>query len=369
MATVLDDKFLGKHIDELDTPFLAVDLDAIEFNIDKMARACADHNIAWRPHSKCHKSGAVATRLVAAGAIGVTCAKISEAEVIARHGITDLLIANMIVGAKKVERLVQLRQVADPIVCIDHIDQARPIGAAMSAANTSMRVIIEVDIGLERVGVLHGQPTLELARQLAVLPGIELAGIMGYEGHLLRIDDPDEKVKQVHEALGFLVDTAELLRADGIPCRIVSCGGTGSYQISVAFPGITELQAGGGIFMDEFYRRQCKVEGHRHAMSIIATVVSRPAEDRVIIDAGRKTMSQDGDTPRVVGRDDVTVEALSAEHGLLRLQAGAQMWIGDRLQIIPGYSDLTAVLHNAFYCFRNERLEEIWPLEARGLLT
>jgi D-serine deaminase-like pyridoxal phosphate-dependent protein len=231
-------------------------------------------------------------------------------------------------------------------------------------------VIIEVDIGLHRVGVAPGEPTLKLARQLGELSGIELAGIMGYEGHLLTLDDPAEKTERIREALGSLVETKQLLEQNGIACPIVSCAGTGSYLYAAQQPGVTELQAGGAIFMDAFYRYKCQVPDLNYAMTVLATVVGRPAPERAIIDAGRKTMNTEVHTPLILGRDDMRIKRLSAEHGELELDPSAQgLKIGDRLELIPGYADLTTVLHNQFYCFRGGRLADIWPVEARGKLT
>lgn len=360
---------IGCSKDDLDTPVLYVDLDAIEANIRRMADTCRENNIQWRPHSKCHKSSVIAKKLIDAGAMGITCAKLGEAEVMADGGVKDILIANLIVGPMKVRRLVEVRKKADPIVCIDHIDQALPISKAMEEAGLKMRVIVEVNIGLHRVGTEPGEPTLQLARQLAELPGIELAGIMGYEGQTLTIPDSNEKAEKIDEALTILTDTAQLLRDNGLPCEIVSCGGTGSFYYSVKQPGITELQAGGGIFMDAFYRHCCHVEDHENSMFVIATVVGRPAPDRAIIDAGRKTMHGDHHEPLVVGREGIEVASLSAEHGSLKLAPCAQdLKIGDRLTIIPGYSDMTAVLHDQMYAFRGDKLEVIWKLEGRGRL-
>lgn len=360
---------LGCSKADLDTPALCIDLDLFESNVRTMAELCRKRGVDWRPHSKCHKSSAIARRLVEAGAIGVTCAKLGEAEVMAAGGITDLLIANLVVGPQKVRRLVELRRIADPIVCIDHIEQAEPISQAMAAAGLKQRVIMEVDIGLGRVGVAAGLPTLELARKLVELPGLQLAGIMGYEGHLLTIGAQDEKRTRIHAALDLLDETRRLLEEHGIPCPLVSCGGSGSIYESVEHPGITELQAGGAMFMDEFYRHQCQLHELRDALYLIVTVVSRPAPERAIIDAGRKTMNMEVAMPKVRGRDDIKVERLSAEHGQLRLEPSAQdLRIGDRLEVIPGYGDLTTVLHDQFFGIRGDRLEVIWPLEARGRL-
>lgn len=360
---------LGTLKTEIDTPALCVDLDQMEANIAAMSSTCRDHGIDWRPHSKCHKSPLVAKKVIDAGAIGMTCAKLGEAEVMAAGGVNDILVANLIVGPQKVSRLVELRKQCDPIVCVDHIDQARAFSEAMSAAGLSLRVIIEVDIGLGRVGTEPGEPTVSLAKQLNDLPGITFAGIMGYEGHLLCLEDGEDKRRQIHAALKVLTDTADQIRASDVPCGIVSCGGTGSFKYSVSAPGITELQAGGGMFMDAFYRHRCHVTAWDYALTVVATIVSRPAPDRAIIDAGRKTMDGNHHSPLVVGREDIRVTALSAEHGALELDPSAQdLKIGDRLELIPGYSDMTCVMHNYFFAFRGDKLEAIWPLEGRGRL-
>lgn len=361
---------IGDSKDALDTPCLCLDLNVLESNIASMVRTCRAHHVAWRPHAKGHKVPAIARRQVEEGAIGITCAKLGEAEVMAAGGVRDILIANMLVGPHKVARLVELRRAADPIVCIDHPDQVRPISQAMAAAGLVLRVLIEVDIGLNRVGVAPGEPALELARFVAAQPGVRLAGIMGYEGHLLTVPDQTEKASRIRQALGELVATARLLEANGLPCEIVSCAGTGSYLHAVQVPGITEIQAGGAVFMDAYYRHLCQVPQLGYALTILTTIVSRPTPQRAIIDAGRKAMNIEVHTPLVLGRDDVRVVRLSAEHGQLELAESAQdLRIGDRLELIPGYADLTTVLHNEFYCFRDGRLVDIWPLAARGKLA
>ena len=355
---------------DLDTPALCIDLDAFEANVKDVVTACRRQGISWRPHAKCHKSVDVARRLIEAGAIGLTCAKLGEAEVYAAAGIRDLLVANLLVGPHKVERLVALRRIADPIVCFDSLAQAEPIGQAMQQAGLRVRALLEIDIGMQRVGVLPGEPTLALARQVANIPGIELAGIMGYEGHLLLLEDPAEKEAKIRAALTQLTQTRDLLVQHGIACGIVSCGGTGSFATCVSQPGITEIQCGGAIFMDAFYRFKCHVSQFRYALKVIATVVSRPTADRAIIDAGRKTMNMELALPFVLGRDDIHVVSLSAEHGILRLDPSAQeLKIGQRLEIVPGYSDFTCVLHDRYYALRGDSVEGVWPLAARGKLA
>ena len=282
-------------------------------------------------------------------------------------GVTDLLIANQIVGRQKHERLVALARRARPIVAVDDLAQVAPLSKLAAEADVTIRALIEVDIGLNRSGVLPGEPVLRLAHELQVLPGIELVGLMGYEGHLLTIEEPHEKERQIREALASLVETREQLEKAGFSTPLVSAGGTGSYAVTIDCPGVTEVQAGGLIFMDAFYRQKCQVREFDFALTLLTTVVSRPAADRAIIDAGRKSQNAEIHLPFVVGRDDLRVTRLSAEHGQLELDPTArELRVGDRLTIIPGYGDFTNVLHDEFYVFQHDRLVAIWPLVGRG---
>lgn len=359
----------GCSRDELDTPTLCVDIDVMHKNVESLMASCRRYGVGWRPHTKCHKSPQLAHDLLRAGALGVTCAKLGEAEVMAADGISDILIANMIVGPQKMERLVRLRRTADPVVCVDHADQISELGRAFAESQQPLRVIIEVDIGLKRVGCQPGAAVLDLAERISSTGGLQFAGIMGYEGHLLRIPDLREKAESISAALTVLTDQRHALEEAGYPCGIVSCGGTGSFVHSVKHAGITELQAGGGIFMDAFYRHACQVDQWDYALTVLATVVSRPAPDRAIIDAGRKTMDGHHHTPLVLNRAGIEVQSLSAEHGTLRLAPEAQdLRIGDRLTIVPGYSDMTCVLHDYLCGLRGGRVEVVWPIVGRGRL-
>jgi D-serine deaminase-like pyridoxal phosphate-dependent protein len=360
---------VGAQKQDLDTPILCIDLDRMESNIGKMADCCREHGVQWRPHEKCHKTPAIALKEIEAGAIGVTCAKVSEAEVMAGGGVRDILIANMIVGPRKLERVAALRRWADPIVACDHFVQIEPLAEVCRSRGVEVRVIIEVNLGLDRVGVTPGKDTLALAQAIDRLKGVKFAGIMGYEGHLLQIAEPAEKERQIRESMQVLVGCKEQIVKAGIGCGIVSAGGTGSYQLTVRCPGVTELQAGGGIFMDPFYRYKCQVKDLDYALTVLATVVSRPTLDRAVLDAGRKTMNPDVALPVVVGHDDAEVKRLSAEHCELTLGPNSRnLKIGDKVELVVGYGDFTTVLHDEFYGFRNDRLEVIWPILGRGKL-
>ena len=360
---------IGSEKKELDTPALCIDLDAMEANIGRMAAWMAERGKQWRPHQKCHKTPAIAWKQIEAGAIGVTCAKVSEAEVMAAAGIGDILIAHMIVGRPKWERIAGLCRHADPIVACDHFAQVEPLAMVCRERGVRCRVIIEVNIGLDRVGIRPGRDTLELAQAISKLEGVQLAGIMGYEGHLLRVADQDEKRGRIEEAMGVLCHCRDLLLNDGLNCEIVSAGGTGSYQITADCAGITELQSGGGIFADPLYQEQMHVRGLDAAVTVLATVVSRPVLERAILDCGRKTLNPDLMMPTVKNLPGAEVISLSAEHGQLRLSGPAQdLKIGDKIELHVPYSDFTTVLHDNFLGFRGEKLETVWPILGRGKL-
>lgn len=360
---------IGMNKADLDTPLLCIDVDVMDANIREMAGFMAARNVQWRPHQKCHKTPAIAHRQMQAGAIGVTCAKVSEAEVMAAAGIRDILIANMIVGRTKLERVAALCRIADPIVACDHYVQAEQLANVCANRGVRCRIIVEVDIGLNRVGARPGQNTVELARGIDQLDGIQLAGIMGYEGHTLTIEDPVEKRNQINDCLGTLLHCRDRMIKDGLCCDIVSAGGTGSYQYSCDVEGITEMQAGGGIFADPMYQLRMGVTGLQHALTVLATVVSRPQRDRAILDCGRKTLHPDLQMPLVKDLPDVEPVRFSAEHGELKLGPDSRdLQIGDRVELIVGYADFTTVLHNEFHVFRKNRLEAVWPIQGRGCL-
>lgn len=366
---------VGCHKSELDTPAYCIDLDVMEANIRMMSGFLRDSGKAWRPHAKCHKSPAIAHLELQAGAIGVTVAKVSEAEVYAQAGIRDILIANMIVGRPKLERVAALCRIADPIVACDHFVQAEALATVCRERGVTCRVIIEVNIGMDRVGIRPGSDFRDLARGMAGLPGLRFAGIMGYEGHLLRVENRAEKEERINSAIALLVEQRDVLLADGLPCEIVSAGGTGSFQITAACPGVTELQAGGGIFADPYYIRRTGLAGLEPALTVIGTVASRPKLERAVIDCGRKTMNQELEQPTVKGTvtgralPDAVFTGLSAEHGILQLGPQSQdLKIGDKIEIIPGYADFTTPLHNEFFGLRNGIVECVWPITARGML-
>lgn len=351
----------------LDTPALLVDLDLLDANIARVTEACRAHGIDWRPHIKGNKTPAIAARAIAAGAIGVTCAKLSEAEVMAEAGIRDILIANQIVGAAKIARLLRLRDHADPIVAIDDRAHVAALAAAGPNPDRPLRIVVEVDLGMNRAGVLPGLDVAALADAVARHPGLRFVGVMAWESHALLLPDPDKEVA-VREALARLVATADLCRAAGHTVSVVSCGGTGTFPYCVAQPGITEVQAGGIIFGDVHYREHYRVDVAQ-ALTVLATVTSRPTSRRIILDAGRKAMPPDIAVPAPLRLPAVQAMTFSAEHVTVDLTDPSDTpAIGDKVEFIVGYGDMTVFLHDEIVGHRGGEIEAVWPVLARGKL-
>lgn len=358
---------IGLPLDQIDTPALIVDLDTLDQNMALMAAATRERGVGWRPHAKAHKSPAIAHRELAAGAIGITCAKLGEAEVFAAAGIRDILIANQIVGPIKARRLAALTTYCDVIVAVDNIGNARELDRAAAEFGSRPRVLMEVDSGMQRAGIAPGADAVALAKQLSALPSLRFAGVMAWEGHALAIADRAPRVAEIQAAVGRLIATADAIREAGMAVEIVSCGGTGTFLTVREMTGVTEVQAGGGIFGDGFYRALDVPV--KPALSLVVSVTSRPTPRRIIVDAGRKSVDPSAHAPEVVGIDGVVSVAFSAEHGTIVLDRDAETpRAGDRLTLHLGYSDQAVHLHDQLLVARDGRLIAIWPTLTRGRL-
>lgn len=359
---------VGRSIDDLSTPAPLVDLDVFEANASTIAGRLARHGLQWRPHSKAHKSPQLAKRQLAIGAIGITCAKLSEAEVMAAAGIGDILVANMLAAPEKWRRAAELQRIATVSFCVDDEQHLRWAAAAAAAAGTELRLFIEVDVGMHRVGVRDADAAVRLAETIAATPGLLLAGVMGYEGHLPAVWPAEQKRDQVQRALGRLTAAAEAIRAAGHQVPVVSSGGTATYESAFGVDGLTESQTGGGCLMDRFYAETCHID-LPVALTLAATVVSAAEPGVAITDAGFKTLGSLGSMlpPLVVAPAGVTVTGLSAEHGLLAT-GDAAVSVGDRVTLIPGYSDAMIFLHDRLYGHRDGVVTEVIDVAGRGKL-
>ena len=360
--------FIGMHKTELDTPALLIDLAKMEANIETMANYFSTVNADLRPHVKTHKTPIIAHKQIAAGAIGVTCAKLGEAEAVIHAGIRDVLIANQIVGAQKIARLINLAKHSEIMVAVDNPQNIQAISEAAAAKGATIRMLIEVNIGMDRCGVESGKPTLELAEQIRRSPNLVFEGLMGYEGHTVAKPNRAERDTAAREAMQRLLDAKYYLEKQGIEVPIMSGGGTGTFNITGSIPEMTEVQAGSYVLMDSTYRN---VEGIGEefdcALSVLATVVSRPNPDRIIVDTGLKVLAKEFGIPQPVGVTGVEMTGLSEEHGKMQVSdENVALKPGDKLEILPTHCCTTVNLHDRYYGIRNGIVESVWDITARG---
>lgn len=359
---------IGDSIDTLDTPSIIIDLSAMEANITRLMERLAASGKKVRPHLKTVKSPHLAQKLLDAGATGCCVAKVSEAEVMAQAGISDLLITSEVAGEVKIERLLNLAShYPDVKVVVDSEAGAIAINSAISnmVEPIKLQVLIELNVGQNRAGVAPGSEALDLAKYITTLQNLHLVGIQGYEGHLQHLAC-DERQRLCREAMNKLCDTAKLIRGGGIALEIVTTGGTGTSEICAQFDEVTELQPGSFVFMDVAYRNAIGPI-YANALSVISTVVSRPVPERAIIDAGLKSLSNDMGNAEVKNDLSTSYRPGGDEHGILTCSASnTALAIGARVEMIPSHIDTTVNLFDTYYGMRNGIIEEIWPILARG---
>jgi D-serine deaminase-like pyridoxal phosphate-dependent protein len=353
------------YVWELDTPALLVDLDAVEHNARLMAQRCRDAGIAWRPHVKACKAPAMALRIIEAGAVGVTCAKASEALVMAQGGVSNILIANEVVGEQKVSRLVEVAKLAQLCVAVDDPANIREISAAADSAGVSIDLLVDIDVNLHRCGVTPKEAP-GLCALIADLPAIRLRGLMGYEGHVMGLPD-EEKERETQVSASILAHANELCQSDGHEINVLSGGGSGNYRYVLNQGVLNELQAGGAALMDLTYELM-GVDGHRRALTLACQIVSSAGDQRAAGDAGWKSTGRHTGLPSVIRPDGWECVGLSAEHTHLSRDGGEPVQIGDRIELLPHYSDSTVLLHRTMYAHRDGVVEEIWEISGSGAL-
>jgi D-serine deaminase-like pyridoxal phosphate-dependent protein len=349
---------------EIDTPALLLDLEALEANLKWMSNFFAHRHCKLRPHFKSHKCTTIARMQLKAGAIGMTCAKLGEAEVLADAGIRDILIANQIVGPLKLARLMALCGRADPMVAVDSSENVKMLSEAATAAGVTIRVLVEVDVGMGRCGVLPGSPALELARLIAASPGLVFSGLHGYEGHCVDLRDATERREKTARSLNLLVETRRQIETAGLPIKIVTGGGTGTYDITGDCEGVDEVQAGSYAAMDWWYS-DIRPE-FKQAMTILATVISRPGPELLVVDVGRKGFGAEWGAPRVRLPDSKVISYSSEEHMKISVPGETAIKVGDRIQIIPSHGCTTSNLYSEFVAHRDGLVMDTWLIEGRG---
>ncbi|HWI57646.1 MAG TPA: DSD1 family PLP-dependent enzyme, partial [Bacillota bacterium] len=355
--------FIGQLADTIPTPAPVVDLDRLEQNLRQLAGYFGARACKLRPHFKSHKCVELARRQVAAGAcVGITCAKLAEAEQLAAGGIQDILIANQVVGADKARRLAALNGRAIVRCAVDSPANARQLATAATEAGVVIPVLIEVDIGMRRCGVAPGAPTLALAQEIGRLPGLRLDGLQAYEGHLVTLPDLEERRRRVGEAFAPVLQTRRQLEVAGLVVPILSGGGTGTYDITGNLDGVDEVQCGSYALMDWSYAR-IRPE-FVVARWIQATVVSAHP-DYAVVDVGTKGLGCEFGPPILAGCPEAKARSTAEEHTSFD---GLKAEVGQKVRLIPSHGCTTQNLHRRLWLTRGGKIVDVWPIEGAGCL-
>ena len=357
---------------ELSTPALLLDLDAFEANLRTMADAVANAGRKLRPHVKAHKSTEIARRQLAAGAVGLCCATVREAEVMAAAGLDGILVTTPVVAPTMIGRLVAARQRVGDLAVVADCEAGVDALAALASADRPLGVLVDIDMGQSRTGVTDIDAAVRVARRIADQPGLRYRGVQAYYGQLQHVPTLAERLERLRERWARLASFLDALRAAGLPAEIVSGGGTGTHHLDLAEGPFTEIQPGSYPFMDKQYGAVELAPGgppFRTALTIATRVVSTVQPDRVIVDAGLKAMATDAGPALVASGApaEATYLFMGDEHGGLRCPDGSgRPELGALVTLIAPHCDPTVNLHDRIHVVRSGRIVAIWPIEARG---
>jgi D-serine deaminase-like pyridoxal phosphate-dependent protein len=355
---------IGRARDEVTTPALLLDLDVARRNIAIMAERFRELPAELRPHIKVHKSPELSLLQREAGAIGVACATVWEAQVMAEAGIDDVLVANQVVQRDKVARLAAVAAEHRVTVAVDDARNVDQLEQAAEAAGAELELLIEIDVGMERCGVRTKEEALPLAEHIAGRRRLRLRGMQGYEGHCMLEPDRDVRLREAHKANAKLIEAVDHLQEHGFPCEVVSAGGTGTYFITGANPRVTEVQAGSYALMDCFHGNLVP-GGFEVALTVLGTVVSRQG-NTVVLDAGRKSVGIDFVLPPMVAHPEGEIRYYAEEHALFDFPGPPPVDLGDRVEIMAGYGPTTVNLYDVFHVVEGGVVTDIWPVNPRG---
>jgi 3-hydroxy-D-aspartate aldolase len=356
----------------LATPCLLLDADAFEQNLAAMMDLARRYGRQVRPHVKAHKSTAIGRRQLEAGAVGLCCATVREAEVMAEAGLDGILVTSPVTAPAMIERLVHAHtRAADLAIVIDSAAGVEALAGGVSAARP-LGVLIEIDVGQGRTGVTHPDDAVRLARRIEALPQLRYRGVQAYYGHLQHVPAYTDRKAKAAEQWARLQPFLDALAAEGLRPEIVTGGGTGTHLLDLEEGPFTEIQPGSYLFMDKQYGAIELAPGpaaFRTSLTVATRVISANQADLAVVDAGFKAMATDAG-PALVARGaaaDATYQFMGDEHGGLRFAAGAaRPAVGDLVTLIAPHCDPTVNLHDWFHVMQNGRLADIWPIDARG---
>ena len=360
-------KPIGTPTEQLDTPALVVDLDALDHNIETVHAFFREREAKLRPHVSAHGCPAIAHRQLASDgtAGGVSVSTVGEAETFAQAGVSDITVANEVVSHAKIARLCALARSCRVTVAVDNPRIVRRTSEAAQAAGVTLNVLVDVHTRLELCGVAPGEPAVELAREVSAAEGLRFAGLTTYEGAILAEDD-DERAAESRAAIQRLLDTREMVERAGLDVDVVSAGGTHNYDVAGDMAGVTEVPAGSYALLD--YRYLFRRPQLMQAARVLATVMSRPQDDRAFLDCGQKAIGLDTGLPAVEDIDGAEITRMSAEHGFLELEPRARdgVDLGHKVWLTPREIGTTANIYDYVNAVRGGKLEAVWDISARG---
>lgn len=365
---------IGDDLQDVDTPALIIDLDVFERNLQKMSAELKKLGVRLRAHSKTHKCPEIARRQIAAGAIGVCCQKVGEAEAMVAGGIADVFVTNQIWGASKLRRLAALAEKARIGVCVDDVTNIKDLGTVMGDAGVGLDVYVEIDVGAGRCGVEPGQAAVRLAQAVLDEDNLNFAGLQAYHGSAQHIRSANERGAAIDDTCKMVRVTLKAMDDAGIDVPIVTGAGTGSFQFEARSGLYQEMQCGSYIFMDADYAQNMDERGDpfaefRHSLFVLVTVMSAAKPGYAVVDAGHKALGNDQGMPWVADIPGARYERPSDDHGTLAMKDAARdVVLGEKLRLIPGHCDPTVNLHDWFVVIEKGRVVDLWEITARGAI-
>ena len=355
----------GTPMQELDTPCLILDMDALDHNMDVIADFYSDRHSKLRGHSKNHKSPAIALRQIERGGTvgGVCAAKVAEAEVMVQGGVPSVFVTSEVVAPAKIARLCALADQAEILVACENEANARVLSEAATAQGVDLGVVIEQETGLLRCGVQEVEPGIALARTIDSLPGLSLKGVMSHQMMSEVSSDREDRATEAHRLIQPVLDLREAMIADGLPVEIVSTGETWSYDIAGDMPEVTEIQGGSYLVMETSYDY---MQDFEFAGKVLSTIISVPRPGTAIGDAGARAVCGIKGLPRVEGRPGVEAVDMDTDRTVFQVADGVELAVGDQVILLPGQQDAMVSRWDRFIGIRDGMVEAVWEIEARG---
>ena len=361
-------------LDELHTPALTIDLDVFESNLAKMAQHGKSKGVGIRPHTKTHKCPIIAKRQIELGAIGVCAAKVSEAEAMVWAGVDNVLITSPVATKEKIDRVIAIAKQSDGVqMMIDNEGNASDFNDAAAAAGITLRVLVGLDTGTRRTGIALGAPAVKLVEHVVRnCPSLQFDGLQAYAGHVMHIKGFEKRKARSIETVGKCLETRSRIEAEGFDVGVFSGGGTGTFNIDSEIEGVTDLQVGSYVFMDGQYRECGDHDGEvfdhfEPSLFVMLTAISQPVPNMITLDGGIKAFATDARAPEFRNAKGIKYHFGGDEHGMCAItDENAKFSLGDKFELMVPHCDPTVNLYDYFHPYRDGKVEELWPVAARG---